>query len=127
MGMHDRDYYKEWWNKRTGHSEKAPFRRSERDVSDAKYDPRVFRNGGGNDDSHGLPDVPGAGWHWATQVLVWLVAVGLLFVVFEVIHNRQAEKKVLAMQRQQILLQQKQIEELQKALQQQKPKIDFFK
>lgn len=26
MGMQDRDYYKEWWKKRTGYEEKASFR-----------------------------------------------------------------------------------------------------
>lgn len=126
MGMHDRDYYKEWWNNREGQKKRAPFWKSKRDLNDLQYDPRVFRSRDRNDGGSGLPDVPGANWHWAIQALVWLAVVAALFLVFKVVENRQAQRRILVLQQQQIEKQKKQIEELQKALQP-RPKVDFFK
>lgn len=54
MGMQDRDYYKEWWAKREGYTEKAKFRLPARGFSSPKS-----------------PD-----WHWFLQLLL-LVAICL--------------------------------------------------
>lgn len=115
MGMQDRDYYKEWRNK--ADQEAKPFR--------PKPPPTSFWYGQ-RDDAPGLPDVPGANWHWATQVLVWLAVIAALFLVFKVVENRQTDRRLVVLQQQQIERQKKQIEELQKAMQP-KPKVDFFK
>ena len=116
MGMQDRDYYREWRNKVD--QDAKPYRPKPPSTS--------FWYSHARDDAPGLPDVPGANWHWATQVLVWLAVIAALFLVFKVVENRQAQRRALVLQQQQIEHQKKQIEELQKAMQQ-KPKVDFFK
>ena len=143
MGMQDRDYYKEWWRNRTGYKERASFRKPESDPNDAKYDPKQFRStkkpveepspkqarprGKPPVDVAGPPDMPGASWHWALQVLVWSLVMAGLFFVFKGVEKHRLLKRVVDAQHEQIQSQAKRIKELENTLNRQKSKVDFFK
>jgi hypothetical protein len=75
MGLESRDYYRDWWRKKTGYEEKARFRVP------------ASQEGRGTDDHwdaegeylrQGPPDPPGANLHWSIKLTVVL----FLFVAF---------------------------------------------
>lgn len=77
MGIQDRDYYREWWQKKVGYIEKARFRLP------------ASQDGRGTDDDAAAgaeylpppPDPPGADWHW-TLKLIFLLLAAVVILVF---------------------------------------------
>lgn len=76
MGMESRDYYVDWWRKKTGYRERAQFRvpaGEEGRTTDEDAD------AGGEYLRDGPPDLIGVNLHWSLKLLVMLVVVvGLL-------------------------------------------------
>lgn len=83
MGIEDREYYRDWWRKKTDYVEKADFRVSEEERQQNKrsstwYNPKEYRRD--RQDSAELPPpLPGAQWPWPYQALVF---IGILFAIY---------------------------------------------
>lgn len=65
MGIQDRDYYREWWNKRNGSEEKA-----------VAQGATVHKE---------PPELWGANWHWSLKLLVWLAIVVLMLAAWRLV------------------------------------------
>jgi hypothetical protein len=69
MGLQDRDYWREKWNKQNGYIEKASFRKPEIETTQNRK-PEIE-----------ALQKPDSGWHWSLIVVFWLIVHALLFAI----------------------------------------------
>jgi hypothetical protein len=78
MGIESRDYYRDWWRKRTGYQEKARFRVPAAEEGRATDD---HAEAGGEYLESGPPDPIGADLHWSLKLVVMLILLAVLLAL----------------------------------------------
>ena len=82
--MESRDWYRDWWRKRTGYEERARFRvpaGQEGRATDDNWDAGGEYLSGGKKARHGLPDLVGANLHWSIKLILMLCALVALLAL----------------------------------------------
>ena len=127
MALDDRDWYRDDLRKKTGYVEKADFRVPLSNPN-PHYDPKLYRRPPQNTFIEGNSQ-PSQGWHWSTQLLLWLAICGALYGAFWLLNDyqkakRQAQAATIAAEhwKQQAEAAQRQLDQIRK-----NQRFDFFK
>lgn len=116
MGLMDRDYWRDRYNKRT---------RGSKDPMSAVYSPKLFRGGSTSASTGGS----GRWGSWFFQLVVWVVLLGSLFMGFKYFEQRSYVallEKQMAGQHKLIQQQKRELEVLRRQVAP-RPNVDFFK